>query len=128
MLQTLQSIISLGLIRISLIADLCYQGGFLGFYCTHEYAHTKMNFIGRLPYALKGLDAVIFAVLLRGFGFEVFLRPILKTDFDDEYEDGGIIYPPDGDRIATDLHEIKFGQGYEECRTSEVRDLTSTGR
>ncbi|MCJ1237127.1 hypothetical protein MMC14_005111 [Varicellaria rhodocarpa] len=80
------------------------EGGSLGFYCEHRYAHTNKHFIRRLPYALKGNDAVIFSILLRGFGFKVFLRPVLEEL--DEYEDSD--EKEVGDLIASAIHPLEL--------------------
>ena len=102
------------------IIDRCYSGGDLGFYCEHRYAHTNEHFINRLPYALKGNDAVIFSILLRGFGFKVFLRPILE-DLDmhrySDDEDKEV-----GDLVATTMHPLELSsEGDDEMgRVSEV--------
>ena len=54
---------------------LTEQGGTLGFYCAHQYAHATNDANIRLPWALKGIDVVIFTVFQR-LGLEVEVRPV----------------------------------------------------
>ncbi|KAL2064514.1 hypothetical protein VTL71DRAFT_3651 [Oculimacula yallundae] len=55
------------------------KGGTLGFYCAHQYAHTREGTDQLMPYALKGIDAVLFAVF-NSLGVSVRLRPVLEND------------------------------------------------
>ena len=106
-------------------------GGKLGLYCVHEYAHTNKRFINCLPYALKGLDPIVFSILLRDFGFKVLLRPVLQdivdevdsNDSDDDSEP-----PVVGDRVGTALHPLLLSHestGVDQSR-AEVYNLLST--
>jgi hypothetical protein len=54
-------------------------GGTLGFYCAHKYAHTRTGMQNLMPFALKGIDVVLFSVF-RSLGFNVTVRPILDSD------------------------------------------------
>lgn len=66
------------------------QGGTMGFYCGHHYAHTMKAQSRRLPYALKGCDAIFYSVF-RHLGYDLGLRPILQWDqWLDEDMDGAI--------------------------------------
>lgn len=65
---------------------ISHQGGTLGFYCAHHYAHTMQAQIRRLPYALKGCDAIFYSVF-RHLGSAVQVRPVLKYDDYDDYDD-----------------------------------------
>lgn len=61
-------------------------GGVLGFYCAHQYAHTRNDSTGNLmPYALKGIDVALFSVF-KSLGLEVKVRPVLDPEDFDEYE------------------------------------------
>src|SRR4051812_42027504 len=53
------------------------KGGTLGFYCTYPYAHTSNEADIRLPWALKGIDAIIFTVFQR-LGLKVMMHPIQR--------------------------------------------------
>ncbi|KAH6719680.1 hypothetical protein BKA61DRAFT_707506 [Leptodontidium sp. MPI-SDFR-AT-0119] len=55
------------------------KGGTLGFYCAHQYAHTRKVTDQLMPYALKGIDAVLFAVF-SSLGVKVHVRPVLDND------------------------------------------------
>lgn len=41
---------------------LMEAGGTLGFFCAHQYVHTRKKTEKFVPYALKGIDATIFTV------------------------------------------------------------------
>lgn len=60
------------------------EGGTLGFYCQHAYAHTNDNHRNSLPYALKGVDAMFYSIF-HHMGLEVQVRPVMKDLPDDEY-------------------------------------------
>ena len=78
------------------------QGGIIGQYCTHKYAHTNRGSIQRLPYALKGVDAVVYAIFSRGFGFKVHLRPVLDDYRKEEWLDREY----SGDIVGDGLHGL----------------------
>ena len=108
---------------ISYEADISsIQGGYLGFYCTHKYAHTSGCSTDHIHYALKGLDAVIFAIFHGGLGLKVSLRPVLD-DLDVDWEYYGIDRA-NGDIVGTRIHELKlssWGGGDE----SPIQDVSS---
>lgn len=98
---------------------MCSVGGTLGFPCVHQYAHNNTKYMRRLPYALKGTDAVIYTVFQRGLALRVSFRPILNSiddeslsnyEFDDEYDEDGnkISYPEGFVRVGDRLHGIKM--------------------
>ncbi|PYH85821.1 hypothetical protein BO82DRAFT_326637 [Aspergillus uvarum CBS 121591] len=55
------------------------QGGVLGMFCFHAYAHTSNDAHVRLPRALKGADLVVYSVL-KSLGAEVSVLPVLGDD------------------------------------------------
>ncbi|RAH66752.1 2OG-Fe(II) oxygenase [Aspergillus aculeatinus CBS 121060] len=55
------------------------QGGVLGMFCSHAYAHTSNDAHVRLPRALKGADLVVYSVL-KSLGAEVSVLPVLGED------------------------------------------------
>ncbi|PYI16592.1 hypothetical protein BO99DRAFT_217958 [Aspergillus violaceofuscus CBS 115571] len=55
------------------------QGGVLGMFCSHAYAHTSNDAHVRLPRALKGADLVVYSVL-KSLGAEVSVLPVLGDD------------------------------------------------
>ena len=67
----------------------------------------------RLPFALKGVDVVIYTVF-RSLGLEVKIRPVLEDIRDDEEE---------GYLVGTGLHCIKLTErgGYDDESPAEVR-------
>ena len=71
------------------------KGGTLAFYCAHRYAHNAYATRFQMPYALKGVDAVLYAVFEK-LGMKVRVRPILENrsidmwgQTDSESEDEG---------------------------------------
>lgn len=100
------------------------EGGVLGFYCQHAYAHTNEILAERLPYALKGVDAIFYSVFYH-MDLVVEVKPVLDFDaaryrWDDTSAD------EDGDLIGTALHRIKLADigGHDDEGTTEeiVRD------
>lgn len=67
------------------IAYNCSIGGYLGFYCSHAYAHTDTDAV-ILPDMLKGLDMVIWETFVR-LGLESSVKPVLNLEDFYEYED-----------------------------------------
>ncbi|RAL14764.1 2OG-Fe(II) oxygenase [Aspergillus homomorphus CBS 101889] len=62
------------------------QGGVLGMFCSHAYAHASDDADARLPRALKGADLVVYSVL-KLLGAQVNVLPILRRDGTaDDYE------------------------------------------
>lgn len=57
--------------------DFMTEGGTVEFYCQHPYAHTNDNHRKSLPYALKGVDAVVYSIFYH-MGLEVKVRPVMK--------------------------------------------------
>ncbi|KAI9873288.1 MAG: hypothetical protein M1830_000577 [Pleopsidium flavum] len=52
-------------------------GGVLGFFCSHEYAHTHGAPPVRLPRSLKGVDMALY-VVFRALGLKIEVLPILE--------------------------------------------------
>ena len=58
----------------------------MGFYCSHHYAHTMEAQSKRLPYALKGSDAIFYSVF-RHLGCAIDVRPVIDYNYDQEKEE-----------------------------------------
>ncbi|MCJ1249499.1 hypothetical protein MMC30_006723 [Trapelia coarctata] len=78
------------------------DGGTLGFYCEHAYAHFDYDSFVRLPFALKGVDMVTF-VVFKSLGLHVSIRPVLE----DIKADKNVYYDPhDEDPGQRDLGQL----------------------
>ncbi|WEW55731.1 oxidoreductase [Emydomyces testavorans] len=55
------------------------QGGVLGAFCSHSYAHTSGQSYWLFPRKLKGSDMALYAVL-QSLGLPVKVRPVLEVD------------------------------------------------
>lgn len=55
----------------------------MGFFCAHHYAHTIEAQSKRLPYALKGSDAIFYSVF-RHLGCAIDVRPVIDYDHENE--------------------------------------------
>ncbi|KUJ13011.1 uncharacterized protein LY89DRAFT_592152, partial [Mollisia scopiformis] len=65
-----------------------YEGGTIGYACTHLYSHTTRYTELHMPYSLRGLDTTIFTVfssLARTFDIRATVRPLLSTEPWDEH-------------------------------------------
>lgn len=80
------------------------QGGTMGIYCAHAYAHTSNKADKRLPKCLKGSDLVIYSVF-KELGYSVSIRPVI----------------PDYDMVGTALHRHLVDYDTEYDETEEVR-------
>jgi hypothetical protein len=79
----------------------------------------------RLPFALKGVDVVIYTVF-RSLGLEVEIRPVLgdpPRDYDAKDDEGD-------DLVGTKLHDMQLSEdGDEEKMDIKVRpDLSASSR
>ena len=63
---------------VNVLADMpsTVSGGVLGFFCSHEYAHTHGVPPVRLPSSLKGVDMALYATF-RALGLEIEILPIM---------------------------------------------------
>lgn len=52
-------------------------GAVLGFFCSHEYAHTYGSPPQRIPRSLKGVDMAIYAVF-RALGLRIEILPVME--------------------------------------------------
>ncbi|KAK3380993.1 hypothetical protein B0H63DRAFT_560784 [Podospora didyma] len=59
--------------------DFMPEGGYLGVYCSHAYAHSTAEGARALPAVLKGSDMAVFAVF-RALGLPVKVRAVLDDD------------------------------------------------
>lgn len=94
-------------------------GGTLGFYCRHAYAHANDDHSQRLPFALKGVDAIFYSVF-HHLGLEADMHAIMD-DLDDD-DDRRRDYDSDDSRkdaelVATGLHGIQLSDegGGDDC-------------
>ncbi|KAL3469173.1 hypothetical protein BJX99DRAFT_241925 [Aspergillus californicus] len=55
------------------------DGGVLGMFCSHAYAHSSKIAKFQLPRALKGADLVLYAVF-KSLGIDIEVLPVLETD------------------------------------------------
>ncbi|KAL8364539.1 hypothetical protein RB595_003697 [Gaeumannomyces hyphopodioides] len=96
------------------------DGGLLGIYCTHSYAHSSEAGIEALPYVLKGADMAVYAVF-RAHGLKVRLRPVLPRMRYDEDHDSG---PRFNTRVGTHLGELTVTEvgGNEEYTWDDIWD------
>ena len=86
-------------------------GGTLGLYCHHAYAHNNTDYTKRLPYALKGVDAIFYSVFDH-LGLKVRIRAVME-----DMNDNGYGCPRDYDSddsrkdaelVSTGLHAIQL--------------------
>ncbi|KAF2192854.1 hypothetical protein K469DRAFT_692973 [Zopfia rhizophila CBS 207.26] len=61
-----------------------HNGGYLGIYCQHAYAHSTPEGSSAIPSVLKGSDMVIYSIFL-ALGLQVSVHPILDHKCDYEY-------------------------------------------
>ncbi|KAL1967105.1 hypothetical protein VTN77DRAFT_3629 [Rasamsonia byssochlamydoides] len=55
------------------------EGGVLGMFCSHAYAHTSDLVTESLPRALKGSDLVLYSVF-KSLGYEVDILPVMESN------------------------------------------------
>ncbi|KAL8636521.1 MAG: hypothetical protein Q9226_009245 [Calogaya cf. arnoldii] len=100
------------------------KGGTLGFHCVHAYAHTNDRVVETLPYALKGVDAVVFSIF-KGLNLSVSMRAVIEKenmidgdDYDWREESDDM---KDAKLVATALHGIQISdEGGEDVGTVEA--------
>lgn len=88
----------------------CVLGGTLGLYCRHAYAHANDDHSERLPFALKGVDAIFYSVF-HHLGLKVNIQAFME-DLEAERECGSR-YDSDDSRegaelVAAGLHGIQL--------------------
>ncbi|KAL9111220.1 MAG: hypothetical protein Q9227_004297 [Pyrenula ochraceoflavens] len=66
--------------------DFFPSGGKIGFWCAHSYAHNVESHAALLPEALKGVDRVVYSVLV-SLGLTTDLRPVIRGGRHDDDED-----------------------------------------
>ncbi|KAF2804168.1 uncharacterized protein BDZ99DRAFT_452136 [Mytilinidion resinicola] len=97
------------------------EGGLVGVYCSHAYAHTHEEGIKHLPGSLKGSDMALYEIF-KALNLEVNLKPILDPEYLDDYgdEEETSVQPKReyiGDMLySTYLSDIST----EDCSTSEL--------
>ena len=62
---------------LDLRAYLLLPGGILGFHCVHAYAHANDRATATMPFALKGVDAMIFSMMY-SFDLPVSLHAVME--------------------------------------------------
>lgn len=102
------------------------QGGVLGFHCAHAYAHTNDRSIRHLPFALKGVDVIVYTVF-RSLGLDLKIKPVLDALNGNDYYDGsdgsdGADGDENGELVGTGLHGIQISEegGRDGYETREV--------
>ncbi|KAH6644873.1 hypothetical protein C7974DRAFT_440487 [Boeremia exigua] len=95
------------------------NGGLLGKYCSHAYAHATKEGASALPAALKGSDMVAYEIF-KSLGVPVAIRPELDIKgkfyvYDDESEDAAYL---SHSVIGKELMGSSGG-GYEDCSMKE---------
>ncbi|KAK6814047.1 hypothetical protein RU639_010478 [Aspergillus parasiticus] len=78
------------------------NGGVLGIYCAHAYAHTSKVADTNLSLTLKGSDLVLYSVL-HALGATVSIQPVLEVDRD-HYNWGHGCETEDGELVGEQLH------------------------
>ncbi|TVY40821.1 hypothetical protein LOCC1_G004633 [Lachnellula occidentalis] len=101
------------------------QGGTVGFYCAHMYAHNNKTSEKLMPFALKGIDVAIFTAF-RNLGLQLSVLPVLQdasSDDEDIYDsatyDSDDSQPPERkptQMIGDSFHPIKLLHGGEMSR------------
>ncbi|KAI9754237.1 MAG: hypothetical protein M1815_005735 [Lichina confinis] len=82
------------------------RGGTLGFFCAHAYPHSDHHLSGDLPYALKGVDVIVFAVF-RALGLDVRVRPVMENvEGQEDSEDENLYLQRD--IVGAGLHALQF--------------------
>ena len=108
-----------------LLISFLNLGGTLGFYCRHAYAHTSDYHKERLPMALKGLDAICYAIFYR-LGLTVRMHAVMK-DLDDErgsdFEVDSNDEEFDAKLVATGLHGIQMSEEGGDDGSQSVREI-----
>ncbi|POS73066.1 hypothetical protein DHEL01_v208545 [Diaporthe helianthi] len=74
--------------------DFMPQGGYLGFYCNHAYAHTNTEAV-ILPDMLKGLDMIMWEAFGR-LGLEASVKPVMDVE---EFYEGLYDYYEENDQV-----------------------------
>lgn len=83
-------------------------GGTLGLCCHHAYAHNKPDYAERLPYALKGVDAIFYSVF-NHLGLKVKIRAVIDNPNNDRYRSyNSDDCRNDAELVSTRLHGMKL--------------------
>ncbi|KAF1969278.1 hypothetical protein BU23DRAFT_591683 [Bimuria novae-zelandiae CBS 107.79] len=80
------------------VPNFMAEGGSLGIFCQHAYAHSTPEGIEAFPGVLKGVDMAVYSVFL-AIGLHISVRPVLEFSLRDEYDD---YYDMDDEDPATD--------------------------
>jgi hypothetical protein len=103
-------------------------------YLTHQYAHTHSSAANLMPYALKGVDCIIFSVF-KSLGLKAIARPVMGKDSDEEEESGDDEdFDPMTDHfddpitlIGTKFHEMGTGnERADDLSRNELREVCAS--
>ena len=112
---------------IRLLISFLNLGGTLGFYCRHAYAHTSDYHRERLPMALKGLDAIYYAIFYH-LGLTVRMHAVME-DLEDEGGSDFEVDPNDeefnAELVATGLHGIQISDEGGDDESQSVREIVT---
>ncbi|KAF7942290.1 hypothetical protein EAE99_000340 [Botrytis elliptica] len=86
------------------------RGGVIGFYCDHLYAHTQKDADDIMPYALKGIDMIIFNTF-QSLGLVVKACPVLHVDdYSEDESEGNSEFESDDESEGKDkVHITRAG-------------------
>ena len=100
-------------------------GGTLGFYCQHAYAHANDSDIQRLPFCLKGVDAIFYSVF-HHLGLTVGMRAVMEELEDDEdmdQYDNSDDEQTGAELVSTGLHGIQLDDHGGDDGSSSVAEV-----
>ena len=118
-LYPLYSKISVSLLNSTFLPE----GGILGFYLQESsISHTRRETSSHLPYTLKGIDLMFFAVCAN-LGMKVDVRPVLGDEAWDEYEEAKLCDPEEEmtENVDTETAEVtRVGSTFERIKMADI--------
>lgn len=103
--------------------DFLLEGGKLGFYLQESsISHTRRDTTSHLPYSLKGVDLMFFAVCT-SLGLKVDIRPVLGDEAWDEYEEARLCDPGeemDKDADSDTMEVTRVGSTFERIKMADM--------
>lgn len=97
------------------------KGALLGFFCSHQYAHTQCSPSVRVPRSLKGVDMAIYAVF-RALGLQVEILPVMELGGLYKLEFGGHLFEHSNKQPSL-LEKLTEYRGYQSPPAVSVEDL-----